>query len=98
LIAGFLFDYTSWLSGHIIQIDEEDRLLLEQYPWRAYEIGGKLRVVAYVRLGKGEERTLLQLSRLITKAPARCPIRHKNSDTLDLRRENLLVGGRWPSA
>lgn len=77
------------LSGHTIQIDEEDVPLLKPYPWRAYRLSGKLRVVAPVSRGAGRPRQMLQLSRLITGAPARRPVRYKNGDTLDLRRANL---------
>ena len=86
------------LSGHTIQIDEKDMPLLELYPWRAYRINGKLRVVALGSRGAGRPRQMLQLSRLITGAPARVPIRHENGNTLDLRRANLLVGGRLTEA
>lgn len=84
------------ISGQTIQIDEEDVLLLQRYPWRAYKMAGKLRVVALVPREGREYREMLQLSRLICGAPARRPIWHKNGDTLDLRRVNLQVGGRDP--
>jgi hypothetical protein len=82
-------------SGHTIQIDEADAPLLEQHAWRAYSIGGKLRVVTAGPRSADDRRTVLQMSRLITGAPARRPIHHKNGDPLDLRRANLHVGGRY---
>ena len=79
-------------SGHTIRIDEHDAYLLERYCWRAYRLGGKLRVVALVQTEPGQSRTMLQLARLILRAPPRRPIRHRNGDTLDLTRANLKFG------
>lgn len=81
-------------SGHTIQIDVEDQPLLDRHPWRAYRVGGKLRVIAPV--DRGGRREMLYLARLIAGARARRQVRHRNGDTLDLRRGNLEARGLYP--
>jgi hypothetical protein len=78
-------------SGHVVQIDEADRALVEQHRWFIRRgRRGKLYVRGYL-IGVEDRTPRLHLHRVLTSTPDGFEVDHINGDGLDNRRANLRV-------
>lgn len=83
---------TQLIDGSYIQLDEQDLPLLSLVPWRRYESQGKVRILSSTHAVARHGRRYMSLARLIVSAPPSVPVGFKNSNPLDLRRDNLTLG------
>ena len=77
-------------SDRVALIDEEDWLLVSPYTWRVKtdDRTDTLYIATSVRRGKKVET--IRLHRLVMNAQPGMDVHHKNFDTYDNRKENLI--------
>jgi hypothetical protein len=80
-------------DGSVAIVDQEDLARVARYEWylpsnnaARYPVGSQC--------GRGNECETVYLHRLIANAGPEDMVMHRNHDTLDNRRENLVVMGR----
>ena len=81
------------IGASAVQIDDRDVGLIDRYPWRVQTVRTKHRTYQYVvaPLYNGGRRKTLVLARELMHPDQGQVVVHLNHDTLDYRRENLLV-------
>jgi hypothetical protein len=80
-------------DGSVALIDNEDVCRVSSYAWRLPESHG-IRFAVGSHCPAGEPCEVVFLHRLIANAEPGDIVLHRNRDTLDNRRENLVVFGR----
>jgi hypothetical protein len=76
-------------NGLVALVDDEDHAYLSQFNWHVQK-NGKYQYVVRMVSDNGRPRLII-MSRVITQAPADLVVHYRNRNTLDLRRENLVV-------
>ena len=74
--------------GKFTTVDDADYASLNRYKW--YAVQGRSGFYAVRAVRNGEKQTKLRMHRVITGANAGLVVDHRNHNTLDNRRSNLL--------